>query len=292
MLKENARLILGLSVTVVIILFWVLLKEQRYSDTLSKEIAQLNDEVKTLKSNWQKERRELEVLRSKEPVLLPETDLIDDGAETRLAEQNIAVATEESLDNAEDTTDEFVRRATQRAQIRTNVIGSFVELSENQRERLKKKFIADAKHVNDNAPPARESLEDIIGAENAAYYRKQRQKAFDRGEVREIEKEVLYLSRQLSLSKEQEEFLRDTMFEIDSEVEERMKSFDNVAEGSRRTPRQKLMYAVEKNRLEKDILTERLQHILSAEQYRLHQKLDAESPSTDLEMWHGTSTNN
>src|SRR5690606_26844475 len=83
----------------------------------------------------------------------------------------------------------------QKIRAKISAISKFVPIDQSQIERLREKFTLE----NDPNNTSAESLEAIIGQENANFYKEQRKKAFDRATQIAIEKEVLYVARRLAL---------------------------------------------------------------------------------------------
>lgn len=97
---------------------------------------------------------------------------------------------------------------------RISAIEKFVPLSDEQKERLREKYTKERAGEGEGA----ESLEDILGAESAAFYRERVQAAFKKVQDEEVEREVVWLSRTLSLSKEQEGSVRTILANVEAEV--------------------------------------------------------------------------
>ncbi|MCB9030120.1 MAG: hypothetical protein H6619_03650 [Deltaproteobacteria bacterium] len=126
-----------------------------------------------------------------------------------------------------------------------------------------------------------ENLEDIIGKENAQFYKEQRKKAFQNSENEALEKELYYLSRKLDLKLEQELQIEKSLFSL----KERAKDKNN-ANVEPTTPQEKLQAYMEQTKRENDILRKDLEAILSKEQYEQYLLLEAESSAAQVGVWH------
>jgi hypothetical protein len=159
------------------------------------------------------------------------------------------------------------------ARWKISAIEKFVPLTEDQRERLQQSF-------SGGPDRPKESLEEILGAENAEYYRSQVKAAFQRMEEQELEKEVVFTSRQLALSSQQESQIRIVFQDIERELD--------TAEGDARggTPQERVGRMVEQNKKRQALRNERVHGILSPEQYQAFLKTQSESPEADMEVFH------
>lgn len=159
-------------------------------------------------------------------------------------------------------------------------IEKFVPLSDEQKARLKEKYKAERDARERGEQVQAEKLDDIIGPENAKYYRQQVQAAFKRMEAEETEKEVLLMARQLSLSSQQEESVR----KVFADVESRLESEQQSGESTSAHDRVKMM--VEENRRRNELRSEELKKILSSAQYQTYMASQAESAAADVEVFH------
>ena len=159
---------------------------------------------------------------------------------------------------------------------RISAIEKFVPLSDEQRERLKAKFI-----LKSDDPQA-ETLEQILGEDNARYYRNQVQSAFKRMEQQELDKEIVWVSRRLNLSDAQENSLRETF----QRIEDQLSLESNGAEARGGTPQDRVQRMVEENKKRQSNRSEQLMGMLSAEQYKAYLKNQAESTESDMEVFH------
>jgi hypothetical protein len=165
-------------------------------------------------------------------------------------------------------------------QWKISAIEKFVPLSATEKERLRKKYIAERDARANGQDPQTESLDEILGVENARYYREQVNAAFKRMQDAEVEKEVLLVSRQLSLSPEQEEGIRSVFVSVEKTIQE---------EGGQRqegTAHERVKTMVEENKRRDALRREELQKILRPEQYERYLAMQAESPASDVEVFH------
>jgi hypothetical protein len=164
---------------------------------------------------------------------------------------------------------------------KVSAIEKFVPLNDEQRQRLREKFDRES-----SAPPGEESgaesLEDIVGAENARFYREQVKAAFKRVQDEEIDREVVWLSRQLALSPDQERSMR-SVFEV---IERRLN--DEGTEGGEHggSPQERVKTMVSENRRRNELRNEELKSVLSPEQYEAYLRTNAESSAADVEIFH------
>lgn len=159
------------------------------------------------------------------------------------------------------------------ANARVSAVGRFVQLTDAQRARLTEKFTREAQGESGT-----ESLETIIGEENAAFYRNQVSRAFERAREESLEKEVLYLSRRLSMNSEQEKAVWNAIRDAEKNVSEELRV---------RTFKGKLDRMLAEERLKQERTAEALRSILSPEQYQAYLRDLSESSATDFTSLHG-----
>lgn len=164
---------------------------------------------------------------------------------------------------------------------RVSAIEKFVPLNPEQKERLREKYERESTASANGEEVQSESLEDIIGSENASYYREQVQAAFKRVQNEEIERESVWLTRKLGLSPEQESSVRQIFERVESEVSE------STAPGhSSGTPQERVRALIAENQRRSELRTNELSNILSPEQRRAYAELEAESSASDVEVFH------
>ncbi len=160
-------------------------------------------------------------------------------------------------------------------------IEKFVPLTEDTRARLTEKFTAE---VND--PNAQtESLENIIGQEQANFYRAEVKKAFVKVRDEELDKEVLLLGRNLALSAPQQQRLRDVYVAVEQQIDE-LYGDPEQRYRFKGTMEERLKRMMETSRYRRDQLAEALKGVLTAEQYEAYLKEEAASAEGELGVWH------
>ena len=161
-----------------------------------------------------------------------------------------------------------------------SALEKFVPLSDDQKSRLKEKYKQELEARQRGESAQTESLDDIIGAENASYYRQQVQAAFNRMEAEETGKEVLFMSRQLSLSSEQEESVRRVFAEVEAQIETTRAS--NTSESAH----DRVKGMIDENKRRNALRSDELKKILSPSQYQSFMASQAESAAADGEGFH------
>lgn len=161
---------------------------------------------------------------------------------------------------------------------KVSAIEKFVPLSDDQRERLRAKF---TKEKEDNGEADAESLDDILGAESAAFYREQVQAAFKRVQDEEVEREVVWLSRKLSLSAAQESSVKAILANVEAAVG---KDRSHVPSGA--TPQERVKNMIAENRRRTELRNDQLRQVLTPEQFNTYIQSEAQSSSADVEVFH------
>ncbi len=165
---------------------------------------------------------------------------------------------------------------------RVSAIDKFVPLNDDQKQRLAAKFSRE--FSSEGAGDEDETLDDILGLENATYYRGQVRAAFQRVQEEELEKEVLWIARQLSLSDVQERQIQEIFNKIEQQIDQELAApQQGVAERSAQD-RVKLMIA--ENRRRSELRNEQLKAALTPEQYEAYLRSQAESAASDIEVFH------
>jgi len=163
---------------------------------------------------------------------------------------------------------------------RVSAIEKFVSLTEDQRQRLKAKFeresIASPGESRDI-----ESLEDILGQENSRFYREQVKAAFKRVQDEELDREVVWLTRQLSLSSEQEQAVHNLFGRVEQRIKE-----EESEEGQPGSPEERVRAMIHENKRRSELRNDELRSILLPEQYETYMKTQAESSAADVELFH------
>lgn len=165
---------------------------------------------------------------------------------------------------------------------KVSAIEKFVPLNDEQRQRLREKFEKE-EDVRSGEEPDSESLEDIVGEENARFYHQQVKAAFQRVQEEEIDREVVWLSRQLVLTQEQERSMRSVFEVVEKQIAE-----EAAGKGRRaaRSPQQRVTAMIAENRKRTELRNEQLKPVLSPEQYEAYVRTQAESSAADVEVFH------
>lgn len=165
---------------------------------------------------------------------------------------------------------------------RVSAIEKFVPLSEDQKQRLSDKFMKEGS--SEDGEVETESLEAILGEESAWFYRQQVKAAFERVQDEETEKEVVWVSRQLSLSPEQERAVRDVYLRVEQQVQ-----VESSGEGHGSAPKSsqdRVRLMVQEGRLRNSLRQSMLKDVLTPEQYTTYLKNESESASSEMEVFH------
>jgi hypothetical protein len=164
---------------------------------------------------------------------------------------------------------------------RVSAIEKFVPLDPDQKERLRDKYERESTAAANGEEVETESLEDIIGSENASYYREQVQAAFKRVQNEEIDRESVWLTRKLGLSPDQESSVRQIFERVESEVTQ-----SKLTGHSSGTPQDRVRALIAENQRRSELRKEELSRILTPEQLRAYAQLEAESSASDVEVFH------
>ncbi len=165
---------------------------------------------------------------------------------------------------------------------RVSAIEKFVPLTAAQKDRLSEKFKRESE--SNGEEPEAETLDDILGAESASFYRQQVSAAFQRVQDQEVDKEVVWISRQLSLSADQERSVRSVYSRVESEVQ---KEFGGEGHGTTpRSAQDRVKLMVQENKRRRELINSQMKDILSPEQYQAYLRNEAESAASDVEVFH------
>ena len=160
---------------------------------------------------------------------------------------------------------------------RVSAIEKFVPITDDQRQRLTSKFQAEAQGANDT-----DSLESILGDENTRFYRQQVAAAFEKVQQEELDKEVVWLSRQLTLTPEQEQKVN----EVFEEIERELSDAQDGEHGTGGNSQERVRTMIEENRRRRELRAEKLRGVLSPDQSQMFSRVEAESSSSDMEVFH------
>jgi hypothetical protein len=167
---------------------------------------------------------------------------------------------------------------------RISAIEKFVPLTEEQKARLRRSYNHQGEDTYEDGTPV-ESLDDILGSESATVYRQQVRQAFTKMQDEEIEKEVVWLSRQLNLAPEVEAAMHRAYNDVEQQLrDERQQESTGDAAHSRQ---QRVQEMVSENKRREQLLLERLRTVLSPDQYQGYVRIQSESASADMEVFHG-----
>jgi hypothetical protein len=217
-----------------------------------------------------------ELVRLKQRVAQLEGERTRDGATgASLADPHAAAVT------TEERTPETSGGSNDALSWKISSIEKFVPLTSEQRERLREKYEREATARANGDEAETESLDDILGAENATYYREQVSAAFKRVQNEEVERESVWLSRKLGLTSEQESSMRQLFERIESEIGG---THDTGNAGSNPQDRVRAMIAA--NRRRSELRNAELSRILSPEQLQAYAQIEAESSASDVEVFH------
>lgn len=178
--------------------------------------------------------------------------------------------------------DAEAKRRQEAVKWRVSAIEKFVPLTEAQRDRLAEKFKREAEAGGEEVDT--EKLEDILGSESAEYYRQQVKAAFQRVQDQEVEKEVVWVSRQLSLSPEQERLVQSAYSSVEQQVQQEFGGQEHG--GTPHSAQERIKRMVQENRRRNQLLNSQMKAILSSEQYRAFLQGQAEAASSDVEVFH------
>lgn len=159
--------------------------------------------------------------------------------------------------------------------MKLNAIEQFVPLTEDQTERLRDKYSLEF------TPGVRgESLEAILGKEQATFLNDQRDKAFERGQQEAREREVFFWSRKLSLTPTQESFFLNALDDTETEIEKWKH------EQKARSLQARTLLFFEETKRRRELLREKLGDVLSKDQMDTYVEQEAQSAAADVELWH------
>jgi hypothetical protein len=184
--------------------------------------------------------------------------------------------------SAEDSDEQSIRQA---AAWRISAIEKFVPLSDEQRSRLTEKFAEERKAREEGRESSAESLEDILGEENAQVYRGQVKAAFERVQNEELEKDTVWMARRLGLSPEQEGRMRAAFEGVERDV---AAEYPPSQPGASDSPQQRVLRMIAENKRRVQLRAERLRQVLPPEQYEAYMKAESESAASDMEVFHGS----
>jgi len=166
---------------------------------------------------------------------------------------------------------------------RISAIEKFVPVTAEQREQLEAKFQEEQQAIEEGRESSAESLDQIIGEENARTYRDQVQAAFKRVQDEELEKDALWISKNLGLAADDEQKLRAIFSDVERELQSDLSSGDG---SQRESPQQRVTRMIAENRKRVELRSSRLKSVLSPEQYQSYLQAESGSAASDLEIFH------
>jgi hypothetical protein len=153
-----------------------------------------------------------------------------------------------------------------------------VPLTDEQRERLTVKFERES-----SGDDSTESLDEILGGESAAFYREQVKAAFERAKEEEVDREIVWLSRQLALTPTQEQAIKTAFDRVETELD----TTQLPASVGAKTPEERVKAMIAENKRREELRSEQLKTILSPDQFTAYTRTQAESSKSDIEVFHG-----
>lgn len=239
-------------------------------------------------------RQEMQGMNTPAPALLRcEAELAQRVAEVdelrkKVAEVVLTVAPKERVAAHHEPVhgvDAGEKGAVQASAWRISAIERFVPLSDEQRSRLQEKFAEERLAQQEERESKAESLDDILGAENAQLYRDNVKAAFERVRNEELERDTVWMARKLGLSTEQEERMRAAFDEVERAV---VTEFPPTQLGAGETPQSRVLRMIAENKRRVQLRAERLRQVFSPEQYEAYVKAESESSASDMEVFHGS----
>lgn len=157
-----------------------------------------------------------------------------------------------------------------------SAVEKFVQINDAQREQLKQKFQLELS--KQEAP----SLEDILGKDSADFYHSQVQAAYQKSHKEEVDKEVFYLARILTLSANQELQVRQVIADVKGSVDYLSHGSANAAAN----PIANLQSMLDSVKVQNDLLAEKIKNVLTSEQYLAFQEYQNNSSDSDFSLLH------
>lgn len=235
---------------------------------LCKVSLSARNELKRLNELLAQKEHEIELLKtSNKEALAPETLAV-----RREKSTNASSESSSSIDAPAITAELAEKDFRVRAKI--SAIEKFVPLNDEQKERLAAKYRAPAGQEQ-------ESLESVIGEENARYYRTEMERSFVRAQEEEDEKEVLFFSRKLNLNQAQEEQLRSAIKNLSQDA-----PFPSETGKSNSHVENRLRSIIQEEKRREEALNTQVSTIFTPEQFKAYLEYKANSPTGDFQVWH------
>lgn len=242
----------------------------RKIEELSQENTALNTELKSQKSILDKNAKKIAELEQRalinELTLKNSSDYTVTNKQSALPPENPEIPLKET---------EHTATSADLNSIETKIssISKFIQLSDNQTARLRNKFSAELDPGNKET----ESLDEILGKDNADFYRQQKKAAFSRMLQESIEKEILFVSKKINLNQLQEDTFRKIYNEVEEEIKLKRESEKNSGINT-------LERLVLEEKLRNKLLAERMKEILSPSQYK--EFINYQSGNQEMQLWH------
>ena len=166
---------------------------------------------------------------------------------------------------------------------RVSAIEKFVPLSDEQRQQLTEKFKEEQNAQEEGRESEAQPLEAIIGEESANVYRRQVKAAFERVQNEELDKEIVWMSRKLALSAQQEQAMRTAFASVESQIDN---EFGALHGGDNSSPQTRVTRMIAENKKRVQLRAEALKQVLSPEQYTAYAETEAQSAASDMEVFH------
>lgn len=171
-------------------------------------------------------------------------------------------------------------------EMKVSAINKLVNLSAEEEGELRDHY-----YQQKNNADYQNTLSDLLGEERTSFIREEQRRSFSKSEQENIEKDLYYYSRKFDFSSEQEKQVNNLLTVIQGEVRESNKRItgEGGAEpiGRELSGREKLRVMMKNIRYGRVMLKERMENILSEDQYRAFVEYENESTDADMELWHG-----
>jgi hypothetical protein len=168
---------------------------------------------------------------------------------------------------------------------RVSALGKVVGLNDEQRERLRSKYQAEAVAKRKGVRVETESLDQIIGEENNKFYQEQLNSAFEKSRSQELDREVYYTSRKLQLTSQQEESYRQLLATVEDKVKERFGE-QRASAQFQNDPSFRVRITIQENDFRSEWLNQQLKQTLAQDQYQAYVQEQADSSAAELGVWH------
>lgn len=232
-------------------------------ESANEELRLLQVKVKELSQNLEEAKDELES-HSKEKQIVP----IDPAMH-----RHSPIREESSNHSKEKESQEDRQRRI--AAMQVAAVGRLLTLDDLEKEALQEMY--ESRH---DQGAANSSLEQILGEERAKVIRDEQRKAFSRSDLEDVERDAYYFSRKFNLSEDQELQVLNALTEVQTQINDEGKL------STATTPRERMARILADAKLYRRFMMERMQKILSAEQFEQYAKYDQESAAADMELWH------